>query len=90
MFRSTVEVRSVGSASMCSGKSDAFSRWLGPPRSIVGSELSWPPGFSWLTERGSAPPRKWHDAQACTPSLPTCMSQKRALPSAMATSRFRT
>ena len=40
--------------------------------------------------RLSTPAWKWHDAQACTPSLPTCMSQNSALPRAAATLRAAT
>ena len=42
------------------------------------------PGLIWFFIRGSAPARKWHVPQACTPSLPTCMSQNKAFPRAMA------
>ena len=40
--------------------------------------------------RLSAPAWKWHDAQAVRPSPPTCMSQKRALPSTIAALRLET
>jgi len=77
--------RTPGFARRLSGKSDAFSCALGPPAVVketsgVGDFRS--PGLSWFFDRGSAPARKWQLAQACTPSLPTCMSQNNALPSA--------
>ena len=43
------------------------------------------PGESWFLDRVSAMPElKWQVAQAVMPSLPTCMSQNRALPSRIA------
>ncbi len=59
----------------------------GPPpvvyvRSAAGMRFK--PGLNWFFDRGSAPARKWQLAQACMPSLPTCMSQKSALPRARA------
>ena len=37
-------------------------------------------GLSWFLVRLSTPAWKWHEPQDWTPSLPTCMSQNRALP----------
>src|SRR5450432_626621 len=42
------------------------------------------PGLIWLPNRLSEPDVKWQVAQAVTPSLPNCISQKKALPSSMA------
>ena len=43
-------------------------------------------GLIWFLVRVSVPaPVKWHVPHDCTPSLPTCMSQNSALPSAAAT-----
>src|SRR5438445_8673716 len=63
-------------------------------RSVPGLKLAWPgppkvvkppavPGLSWPLVLMSPPPLKWHDAQAWPP-LPSCWSQNRALPRAMA------
>src|ERR1051325_8656722 len=42
------------------------------------------PGLTEFLVRLSAPAWKWQVAQHCTESLPTCISQNRALPSLMA------
>src|SRR5262249_19192233 len=65
---------------------DARSVWFGPAR----SKRPFAPLLSWFTERTSAPAWKWQLAQATRPSLPTCVSQNRALPSATAAARFMT
>src|SRR5688572_27328720 len=85
--------RMPGAARRLSGKSEAVSWWLGLPPVVYvssGFGMCLSPGLTWLRERGSAPARKWQLAQACTPSLPTCMSQKSALPRAIAMSGSRT
>ena len=57
---------------------------LAPPWSCrVRSPPRWF-GLTWFLVRLSAPAWKWHEPQDWTPSLPTCMSQNKALPSAAA------
>src|SRR3954447_3996484 len=73
----TSELRSSGGGSRWNGKSLAVSWSLG----------WWPTngpirGLSWFLERLSAPAAKWQVAHAVWPSLPSCMSQNSALPSA--------
>ena len=65
------------------------SVWFGPATSKVVAPCA-VPGLSWFFVRLSAPEWKWQLAQAWMPSLPTCMSQKSALPSAMAAGLLRT
>src|SRR5579871_1816178 len=48
------------------------------------------PGSVWFIVRLSAPALKWQVAQAVKPSLPNCISQKKALPSAIAAALLRT
>src|SRR6185369_1758347 len=48
------------------------------------------PGLTVFFRRLSAPAEKWQLAQACTPSLPACISQNSALPSLMAAGLFLT
>ena len=80
-----------GLVSLCKGKSLAtrsYELGAAPPR--IWKVLS-PPmwfGLTWFLVRVSVPvPLKWHVPQDWTPSLPTCMSQNRALPRAMAAVR---
>src|SRR5215472_10985121 len=82
---------------MCSGKSLRARLWFGPKpawnvlESAAGKPLPSTrrrPGSAWLLVRLSAPALKWHVAQAVLPSLPNCISQKKALPRAMAAFLF--
>src|SRR4051812_11180985 len=74
---STSELRSAGSLSRWNGKSPAPSWALG-----LCTSKSPTRGLSWFLDRLSAPAAKWQLAHDVTPSLPTCMSQNSALPSA--------
>ena len=56
-------------------------KWLSPEMNGPVKFVSCSPGEIWFFDRLSAPALKWHVAQACTPSLPACMSQNSALPS---------
>ena len=89
LSKSTDEKRLAGSASRWSGKSLGTSVWFGGATSNVVAACA-VPGFSWFFVRSSAPAWKWQLAQAWMPSLPTCMSQKNALPRAMAAVLSRT
>src|SRR6516165_4504303 len=55
-------------------------KWLSPEMNGPVKFVSCSPGEIWFFERISAPALKWQVAQACTPSLPACMSQNKALP----------
>src|SRR3989442_6541049 len=80
----TAEFRSLGFASLWSGKSLAFNWKFRPSNWNVASVgTSRNPGSIWFFDRLSAPAWKWQLAQDW-PSLPTCWSQNRALPRAMA------
>src|SRR5690242_9152301 len=81
--QSTAELASLMSARRWKGKFDDVTVLFGPPN---WNEPS-PPGLSVFLTRASAPAWKWQVAQACTPSLPTCMSQNSALPRVMAALR---
>src|SRR5262249_34850688 len=76
--RVTAERGSLGVAIWWNGKSPAVKAWFGP--AMLNAPL-WP-GFNWFCERVSAPAWKWHEAQACAPAPPTCMSQNSDLPRA--------
>src|SRR5882757_368923 len=89
----TAESALLMSASLRSGKSLILSWWFAPNPglNVVESAAGLPlpstrrsPGSVWLNERLSAPALKWQVAQAVLPSLPNCISQKNALPSAIA------
>ena len=80
---STAEFRLVLSASSRVGKSPAeivaFAD-VNPPNSKLWSAgLAFRPGLSAFLVRLSAPAMKWQLAHDC-PSLPTCVSQKKAFP----------
>src|SRR5438445_2140005 len=80
----TAEFRSLGFASLWSGKSLAFNWKFGPPNwNVASGGTARNPGSIWFFDRLSAPAWKWQLAQDW-PSLPTCWSQNRALPRAMA------
>ena len=86
-LRSRVLNRESGSANSVAGKNaSGFS----PPGPTPASNVPLNPGCTVLSVRGSTPAWPWHVAHAVCMSLPTAMSQKSALPSAMAASRSAT
>src|SRR5438132_1173515 len=87
--KSTAERRSSTFASLCRGKLAAVRVAFGFATSKVVAACS-VPGLTWFFSRLSAPPWKWQLPQVWMPSLPSCMSQKSALPSATAAASSRT